>query len=451
MLPREVVTSPDTTREAALKKILVLCPTRREYRDLPALAEALGCEIIFDEFCGDYFDRFLCRHPPTDLRPLDMLALIDDTVDRYRDAGLSGITSGVGYPGMSVCSIIAQALHLPGPTAHSVLSCEHKYYSRLAQQRFVPHAVPEFRLLDPKKPLPAAERIRFPVFVKPVKSCMSMNAHRVEDARKLRNVLPVALLPEGFTKPFDEMLKTYTTYPLGTSYLLVESLLEGAQVSLEGYVHRGNVHVMGILDAIMFPGTLSFERFQYPSRLSEAVQVRMTDIARTLMTGLGYDNAPFNIELFYDERTDRIHVIEVNPKIASQFADLFMKVDGRSTFSVLLQLALGQEPQFESGMGEFKLAASCVLRTSEDKRVVTTPSEQTIAAIEADYPGAKIEIHATPGRNLSDQMQDAQSFRYGLVNIGAGSGGELEDKFARIARRLDFELAPVRSPVAVTG
>jgi biotin carboxylase len=169
----------------------------------------------------------------------------------------------------------------------------------------------------------------------------------------------------------------------------------------------------------------------------------MEAIATKLMSGLGYDNAPFNIEMFYDARTDRVHVIEINPKIASQFADLFAKVDGHSSFAVMLQLAAGDRPTFERGEGRFKIAATCVLRTFADQHVLRVPQQEAIDAIVADYPDAIIEIHATPGRNLSDQMQDAQSFRYGLVNIGANSAVELERKFAHIAGRLQFEFLPV--------
>jgi hypothetical protein len=383
--------------------------------------------------------------------PLDILDVIGAAVHRYRRAGLSGVTSGVGYPGMSVASIIARELGLPGPTPASVLCCEHKYYSRLVQQALVPEAVPEFRLIDPRAPLDNAETLSFPLFLKPVKSCMSINAYRVADAAELADVARDALLPDGFIKPFNDMLKAHTPYELDASYLLGESLLHGHQVSLEGYVHDGQVRVMGILDAIMFPGTLSFRRFQYPSRFSASVQTRMGEIARTLMAGMGYDNAPFNIELFYDPRTDGIHIIEVNPKVASQFADLFEKVDGHSSFSVMLQLAIGKEPSFERSKGAFNVAASCVLRTFEDKHVVAVPSQHEVDAIVARYPETHIEIHATPGRNLSDQMQDSQSFRYGLVHIGAASERDLEDKFARIANGLHFDLAPVRETAPATA
>jgi hypothetical protein len=35
----------------------------------------------------------------------------------------------------------------------------------------------------------------------------------------------------------------------------------------------------------------------------------MRDIAQRFFTGIGYDNAPFNLEMFYDARTDRIRII----------------------------------------------------------------------------------------------------------------------------------------------
>ena len=411
------------------------------------MAHALGCELLFDEFCGDYFDRLLA-HPPARAAPLDILALTDRTIERYSAHGLSGVTTGVGYPGMSVCSIIAERMGLPGPSPASVMVCEHKYYSRLAQRALVPHAVPEFHLLDPRDPGAAVHVPGFPAFVKPVKSCMSIRAHRVEDERRLREVARTALLPEAFVRPFNDMLKAHTSYPLDASYLIVESLLEGLQVSLEGYVHGGQVHVLGILDAIMFPGSISFKRFQYPSRLPDSVQERMREIARSFIAGIGYDNALFNIELLYDPCTDRICIIEVNPKIASQFADLFLKVDGQSSFSVLLELASGARPTSAPGGGEFELAASCVLRTFEDSHVVSVPTQSAIAGIVETYPDARIEIHASPGTDLSNQMQDAQSFRYGLVNIGAHSERELEEKFAAIKARLEFRLVPARAPAA---
>lgn len=430
-----------------MKRILVVCPTGREYRDLPAIAESLDYELLFDDFAGDYFDRFHSLSGDA-CGALEIIPLIDETIARHRHANLSGVTSAVGYPGMSVASIMAARLGLTGPRPEAVLLCEHKYYSRVAQQKLVPQATPQFHLIDPLDPATVERVPQLPAFLKPVKSCMSMNAYRVSSREDLRALARSALLPRGFLTPFNDMLAAYSEFELDVSYLLVESLLEGLQVSLEGYVYQGSVQIMGIIDAIMFPGTMSFKRFQYPSGLPEHVQQRMAKIASDFIRGIGYDNAMFNIELIYNPNTDDIHIIEVNPKIASQFPDLFEKVDGTSSYAVLLQLAAGEEPHFTYRQGKHKLAASCVLRTFTDQLVLRVPSAKETAAVLAEFPDARVQIIATEGKNLSDQMQDANSYRYGLVNIGADSEEELETNFELCKNILNFQLAPASRPMA---
>ncbi len=85
--------------------------------------------------------------------------------------------------------------------------------------------------------------------------------------------------------------------------------------------------------------------------LPEGVQTRMAEIAATLMQGLGFDNGIFNIEMMYDAEADRISIIEINPRMASQFADLYEKVDGTSSYSVLLDIAQGGRPASRAGRG----------------------------------------------------------------------------------------------------
>jgi hypothetical protein len=425
-----------------MKKVLVVCPTQREYRDLPAIAEALNYQLIFEEFGGDYFDNPLLEDS-NETQPLDILFSIEKLVSRYRDARLSGVTSPVGYPGMSVASIVGARLGLPGPAINCVLLCEHKYYSRIAQQRLVPSATPSFLLLDPKKALRPLEDAAFPLFVKPVKANFSINANTVSTESELQQIVRSSALPERFVKPFNDLLRAYTDYEHDASHLLAESMLEGTQVSLEGCVFEGKVRVMGIVDAVMYPGTISFQQFVYPSRLSAGVQGRMARIAEAFIGGIGYDNALFNVELMYNPATDSIHIIEVNPKIASQFTDLFEKVDGTSSYSPLLQIAAGDEPKVLRGKGRFKIAASCVLRTFEDKRTLGVPSREQLDNLSNKFPDARVEICATTGKLLSDAMQDGKSYRYGLINIGADSEEELAAKFELCRSLLDFRFAPV--------
>jgi biotin carboxylase len=425
-----------------MKRVLLLCPTGRERRHLPAIAAALNCRVIFQEFAASYFDRQLSSDTQSDSAELDTLALIEEIISRHARDRVEGVTSAVGYPGMPVASIIAERLGLPGAKVESVLLCEHKYYARAAQQKLVPSATPCFQIVPPENLGESdALDIPFPLFLKPVKSCFSINAQRVSSLPELRRAARTNRMPAWFLRPFDDLLKAYTNYEYNASHLLAETLLEGVQVSLEGYVFRGRVRVLGIIDSVMFPDTISFERFVYPSRLPAEVQARMSRIAETFINGIGYDNALFNMELMYNAATGAIHIIEVNPKIASQFPDLFEKVDGTSSYAPLLQVALGEEPEFQSRRGEFKLAASCVLRTFEDRRVLRVPTGAQLAELTRKFPDANIEISVAEGDLLSNIMQDGKSFRYGLVNIGANSVEELDAKFEFCKNFLDFQFA----------
>jgi len=426
-----------------MKDLLILCPTARERRNLPLLAERLGVNLRFDEFGGDYFDDLLGENPDLNAKPLDIAKLLDETVQRHYDDNLAGIVSGVGYPGMSATAVLTERLDLPGPKPQPVLLCEHKYYCRVEQEKIVPSATPEYYLIDPKNLGTIDDISMYPGFLKPVKSCMSKNAFQIEDRDVLRQRAKESLLPELFILPFNDLVRLHTDWELNANYLLYEELLEGHQVSLEGYVYRGEVTVMGIIDAIMFPGTFSFKRFQYPSTLPHDVLLRMEQIAATFMKGIGYDNAMFNFEMIYNPKKDTIHIIEINPKIASQFPDLFEKVDGSNSYEVMMRIALGMPPGFVRGQGKYRIAASCVLRTFDDKLVKRVPDQDNIKRVEQQFPGAMVQVIATEGKRLSDQLQDAHSYRYGLINMGADSEEELVADFENASKMLNYQLEPI--------
>ena len=74
--------------------------------------------------------------------------------------------------------------------------------------------------------------------------------------------------------------------------------------------------------------------------------VKMAMIARDLMVGnpalaaAGFTHGLFNMEFFHDAATDRITVIEFNPRMASQFSDLYLRVDGIDLHRVGAHFAL---------------------------------------------------------------------------------------------------------------
>ncbi|MGB6766542.1 MAG: hypothetical protein WBE50_00345 [Methyloceanibacter sp.] len=173
----------------------------------------------------------------------------------------------------------------------------------------------------------------------------------------------------------------------------------------------------------------------------------MADIARRVMRGIGFDNGLFNIEMIYDARSDRIAIIEINPRMASQFADLYEKVDGTNAYEILVDIGTGVRPTPKRRRGPYQYAASWVLRTFQDCLVAALPSVEQIEELERCYPDLRVELHATAGRKLSDELQDGASFRYGVVNLGGSSRTEVLQRLEDCRARLGFILLPTGSAI----
>jgi hypothetical protein len=381
----------------------------------------------------------------------DALAFVDQTVHRYRSGGIGGVASASDYPGAIVAAAIAQHLGLPGPAPDRVLACSHKYYSRLAQRAAAPEATPRFALVDPNHPSPealAAAGLTFPLFVKPVKSWFSILAEPIDTFASLQAFLARPDVHDhlgAFVRPFNALVERYSDFDYDGSYLIAEDLLRGTQVTVEGYVSRGDVQIVGVVDSVMFPGTKSFERFDYPSSLPASVQQRMGDVVRRVVGQLGLDSSLFNVELFHDPATDRVAVIEVNPRMCGQFADLMESVNGTNTYEVLLALASGERPACQYGAGRFRVAASFPLRAFADHRVAQLPDAQQVEEIKRAFPVTLVKSgYYRVGQRLSDlpENSDGVSYRYGVVNMAGDDLPSMLADFAEVRRRLSFVLEP---------
>jgi carbamoylphosphate synthase large subunit len=168
----------------------------------------------------------------------------------------------------------------------------------------------------------------------------------------------------------------------------------------------------------------------------------MARAAQAVMAAMGFDDGMFNIEMMYDERDERLSIIEINPRMASQFADLYEKVDGVNTYEILVNVATGRTPRSVERVGPHRTASSCVMRTFTNARVTRVPSDEDIAAVTERYPDARIEVLCRPGRRLSEQMQDGHSYRYGVINLGGDNMRDILGAFEWCDNRLGFGLAP---------
>jgi hypothetical protein len=418
-----------------MKKILIVFPNAWDRKQLSACRDAWSrhYEVSFaeptDEDC------------PWDF---DVLTFIDQMVRDHED-DIAGVTSSSDYPGATVAAAIATRLGLTGSLPERVIGCSHKYYSRLTQRAVVPEATPRFWLLDPRDPR-TWSAVEFPCYIKPVKGAFSIMSRRLDSPEELQRFLGRTSVQEFlkyYVAIFNSLVGALTEFDIDGRHFLAEELFRGTQVTLEGFVHRGHPEVLGIVDSETHSGTGSFIRFDYPSKMPLPIQERMSQIASRAVEALGLEDSMFNIEMIYDRETDRIGIIEVNPRICGQFADLYQKVDGTNGYEVALSLAAGERPAVRRREGPFEVAASFPLRIFEACRVRRAPTEADLCAIESEFAGALIWSECDRDQELTnfERVEDGRSCRYAIVNIGGKDGQDLEDTYRRVLHRLDFQFA----------
>ena len=263
----------------------------------------------------------------------DLLNLVDGRVlSRYdlvfeESPGVAGVF-GSSDSTAALATVVADRLGLPGSGYDAFMRCHDKLVCRRIQAEAVPEAVPAFAAIDThqrseRAPLP------YPFFVKPVQGHLSQYAYAVDGPERLAEVLAAARRAQ-------------------IRYLIAEELLDGRLVTFEGFASNGEVTPIGVTDAVMHENGISFLRFEYPTSLPEGPQREMAEIAARLMPALEFDGSLFNIEFFVGD-DGRPWIVEVNGRMASQFAPLVRAVHGVSTYELQLELACGGRPEAATG------------------------------------------------------------------------------------------------------
>lgn len=408
-----------------MKKVLVLFPNDWDIKEFSRQKYAGEYSFIYaGKNLFGFLDYFRLPFFNAD-------AYVAKMVKLAKRLKVDAVLSTDEYIGAIIAAAVSNKLGLPGADPSRIILCQHKYYSRLAQQEYCPDAAVKCQLIPQNIDASFKSKLDYPFFVKPVKGTFSLFAKKVGSLQEMlqhfRFTWYEKIALKVIARPFNQLLRTYTGLEKDANFFIGEELIKGDQVTVDGFAFNGKVTVCGIVDSIMFEGTNIFERFQYPSRFPQEVTDRMEEIVIDLMEGIGVQNAQFNVELFYDHESDNIHIIEINPRLSYQFGDLYENVEGLNTYQVLLDLALGVKPNFIKGNGVFNHTASFVLRTFEGRELAGVPGQQHIDGFNSRYPESNIKIYGRKGTKLSSEMRAIGSYRYGIVNVGAHS---LLDLFA---------------------
>ncbi|MWJ26948.1 ATP-grasp domain-containing protein [Halomonas sediminis] len=385
----------------------------------------------------------------TEIFPIEEMLSRAETQLKEFSEPIDAVVGYMDFPVSTMLPLLCERLGTRSTSLESLLKCEHKYWSRLVQHEVIADYIPRFTAFDPFD-AQALQQIGeaglyFPFFVKPIKSSGSRLGFRIESPEDFAHA--VARLCEDIgtiSEPFNYVLE-HASLPddvrsVDGGHCMAEEIIGGWQCTVEGYVFQGDVVPYGIVDSMRYPQVLSFFSYRYPSRLPAPIQEKMQELTRQIMAHIGYDNAAFNIEYFWDEVQDRIWLLEINTRIAQSHCDLFEKVDGISHQQVTVDLALGQLPDMPYRQGAFKVAAKFFYRVFfADATVSQVPSAEEVETLQQAFPGTMITLQVEVGMRLSSlPEQDSYSFALAYVWMGADDDVTLEENYARLAEQLHF-------------
>ncbi|MEQ1537089.1 MAG: ATP-grasp domain-containing protein, partial [Burkholderiaceae bacterium] len=377
---------------------------------------------------------------------------VNKLASQAKRAGWTAVASQHEQFGALAAAMLAEKMGWPGTPAAAVVACQHKLYARQVLQQVCPEANVSFQRMPAAYGESAPEGLVYPVFVKPVKAAFSVLAKTVHSQEELHQFTRFGAYElwviKRLVEPFERIAKKILPQADTAHSMILEAPANTAnaqQYSLDGIVFRGSFQRLGVVDAIMYPGTQAFMRFDYPSKLSQSIQDRAFDVATKFLNAIGYNYGLFNMEFFYDATTDKLTVIEFNPRMASQFADLYLRVDGVDLYAMAFELAHGRDPSLlPRHLPTAQTATSAVYRVFDSAQptlqqtIPPMPSDAQLLDLKQQFPDHLLLRFPKTGGSTARDFKWLGSYRYGILHLGGQNDTDLKSRLAQASEILGW-------------
>ena len=373
----------------------------------------------------------------------DLQRFVDRLATNAKRRRWQAVTSNHEQFGALAAALLAERMGWPGTPVAAVIACQHKLLARQVLQQVAPEANADFGALAWRYGEAVPDGIDFPVFVKPVKAAFSVFARAVRNRDELAALLDFSRwelwVIRHLVEPFERVARARLPEAGSAHRMLLEQPITAHQYNLDGYAYDGEVRALGIVEPVMYPGTQAFMRWLYPCALPAAIRSRALDVARRFLRAVNFAHGFFNMEFFYDAARDRLTVIEFNPRMAAQFSDLYLRVDGIDLHRLALELAHGRDPgKLPRAQPTAGTAASFVYRTFDPAVCPPMPTAAQQRALARQFPDAMLFRFAKTPAQIARDFKWLGNYRYGILHLGGRDARDLRARCEAASQQLGW-------------
>lgn len=307
-------------------------------KDLGMTVSVVGPEL--PDWVRPYVDQFI-EAQTSDINNMD--AALDALRQHHAALPFDGVVTFWDH-GVVPTARVASELGLPGSTVAAADGARNKYKMREALRR---HGVahPAFARVQTWDELQAAaQRIGYPLILKPTGGAGSAGVSKIESPEQLEAAFDTLMT---YIAPENHLFFSYYPYEY-----IAEEYMQGRELSVEGIVADGVVHMVGVTEKWITP---SFAEYQhaYPARIAPELAAAALRLAEAGVKAVGLDNCGVHVEVMATEQGCKI--VEINGRLGGDFitSHLVPVAQGSNMTRALLQAATSQPfdlaPQWHKG------------------------------------------------------------------------------------------------------
>ncbi|MGH3550728.1 MAG: ATP-grasp domain-containing protein [Pseudonocardiaceae bacterium] len=272
-------------------------------------AREMGCRISvvgpdLPDWAVPFTDRFI-RADTADSYGLEQAVVALTAV--HREEPFDGVVTFWDH-GVLPAAKVAQALGLPGDAA-SAARVRNKAAMREALGEYGVPGPAFAKVSDWAQLRDGSARIGFPAIYKPTGAAGSAGVVRIDCAADLRSAFDNA---RRYVNPERDPFFAY--YP---HEFVLEEFVEGLEVSVEGVVAGGEVHIVGVTEKKVCPETFVEIRHVHPARIASEERNEVESIASAAVRALGLAECGFHAEIILTASGGQ--VVEVNGRLGGDF------------------------------------------------------------------------------------------------------------------------------------